>query len=421
MSGNDSGQQQGVSQPLNTFNGQQQQMVILQAPVGQGGKFNQGTSGTGAPINLQRIENGNFINSNGMTQCFYLLRPANGGSGYSNVVAMNPNQFGSISMPGNGPSVVKHDVDGQRQQVQFQANPVMIHAQPKIISNAPPATIIIQQPQQQIMKTERAGSMHNQNGNNAENGGEDNSSVVKSESRESTRITLGNLQFEQDPNDPQKWIVIQEGNNSAETAVQPEQQQPRTPPQQQLSSPGNQQITITNNFAPPFKSDSFSNDNSGCDSPFDDNSYTANTSNFAAQGASSNGGGVIKRSSAKRQPCECENCTNNHGVSREQKVKGHICSICKKSYGKTSHLRAHIRGHNNERPFACDHQNCPKAFTRSDELQRHRRIHSNVKNFVCSVCSKGFIRSDHLSKHLKTHSKKIELDMLSSTNSPTDN
>ncbi|KER29223.1 hypothetical protein T265_04072 [Opisthorchis viverrini] len=77
--------------------------------------------------------------------------------------------------------------------------------------------------------------------------------------------------------------------------------------------------------------------------------------------------------------------------------KLHLCDLCGKTYGKTSHLKAHIRWHNDERPFQCWYNFCSRAFTRSDELQRHIRTHTGEKRFFCEQCGKRFMRSDHLS------------------------
>ena len=93
----------------------------------------------------------------------------------------------------------------------------------------------------------------------------------------------------------------------------------------------------------------------------------------------------------------------NRGHKRQYSVdqSKHICSVCKKYFAKSEHLRKHVITHTGERSHSCDQ--CGKAFFQDAHLKSHMLIHKGTFPYSCHLCEKSFRQNPHLKIHVMTH------------------
>lgn len=110
---------------------------------------------------------------------------------------------------------------------------------------------------------------------------------------------------------------------------------------------------------------------------------------------------------AETPPTIATDATTSSGRRKfPSELKTIPCTVagCDKKFNRPARLVAHLRSHNNERPYRCTYPDCDKAYTDNKFLQGHiLSAHTKEARFVCDECGKGFATGQRLKRHGLVH------------------
>nr|XP_014343243.1 PREDICTED: zinc finger protein 525-like [Latimeria chalumnae] len=89
-------------------------------------------------------------------------------------------------------------------------------------------------------------------------------------------------------------------------------------------------------------------------------------------------------------------------IQMYKQKKRHVCTVCGKSFGQSSHLYRHHQIHRGEKPYQCTE--CGKRFRTRSNANRHiEQVHQGEKLFKCTKCEDSFTRLSSLNAHYRKH------------------
>ncbi|KAJ8329122.1 hypothetical protein BDV3_006232 [Batrachochytrium dendrobatidis] len=97
---------------------------------------------------------------------------------------------------------------------------------------------------------------------------------------------------------------------------------------------------------------------------------------------------------------KCDSPLPNTTTQTEDANRKFPCNVCGKSFTRKYNLDAHLRSHNNIKPYLCPE--CSDAFVRKHDLQRHVvSVHKRSSFGPCPYCHRTYSRSDSFRKHMR--------------------
>ncbi len=82
-----------------------------------------------------------------------------------------------------------------------------------------------------------------------------------------------------------------------------------------------------------------------------------------------------------------------------------MCMYCGRTFRTKSEMDRHMFSHTGEKPFSCPQ--CPQKFTRKHSLKQHKlTVHAGQRQ-TCTMCPKSFTSKSNLKIHLTLHSRNL--------------